>query len=102
MRQLERLAAQRAATRPSVSRGSGGGRGTRKPRSHNSGTLDVFAVLAQISEQLGAAADMRTLLDVTVGIMKDLTQFHRVLIYQFDDLANGEVSDFTGQLSPPL
>lgn len=53
--------------------------------------MDVFAVLAEVIEQLGEAADLDTFLRSCVGIMKDLTQFHRVLIYQFDEAWNGQV-----------
>ncbi|TBU22864.1 hypothetical protein BD311DRAFT_675110 [Dichomitus squalens] len=55
------------------------------------GMMDVFAVMAQINEQLGAAPDLDTFLKVMVGVMKDLTQFHRVLAYQFDEAWNGQV-----------
>ncbi|KAI0785152.1 hypothetical protein C8Q75DRAFT_776169 [Abortiporus biennis] len=55
------------------------------------GMMDVFAVMAQINEQLGAAADLDTFLKVVVGVIKDLTQFHRVLVYQFDEAWNGKV-----------
>ena len=55
------------------------------------GMMDVFAVMAQINEQLGAAPDLDAFLKVTVGVMKDLTQFHRVLMYQFDEAWNGQV-----------
>ncbi|EMD39682.1 histidine kinase [Gelatoporia subvermispora B] len=55
------------------------------------GMMDVFAVMAQINEQLGAAPDLETFLKVTAGVIKDLTQFHRVLVYQFDELWNGQV-----------
>ncbi|KAF8839543.1 hypothetical protein BDN67DRAFT_748905 [Paxillus ammoniavirescens] len=55
------------------------------------GMMDVFSVIGQINEQLGATTDLETCLKVTVGIIKDLTQFHRVMIYQFDEVWNGEV-----------
>lgn len=55
------------------------------------GMMDVFAVMAQINEQLGAAPDLDTFLKVTAGVVKDLTQFHRVLLYQFDEAWNGQV-----------
>ena len=55
------------------------------------GMMDVFAVMAQINEQLGAAPDLDSFLKVTAGVMKDLTQFHRVLLYQFDEAWNGQV-----------
>ncbi|KAJ3715391.1 phytochrome-like protein [Lentinula raphanica] len=53
--------------------------------------MDVFAVMAQINEQLGDAPDLDSFLKVTVGVIKDLTQFHRVLVYQFDEVWNGQV-----------
>ncbi len=59
--------------------------------SHSVGTMDVFAVLAEVIEQLGHAPDLDTLLKTLVGVIKDLTQFHRVLVYQFDDAWNGQV-----------
>lgn len=56
------------------------------------GMMDVFAVMAQINDQLGAANDLDTFLKVTVGVIKDLTQFHRVMVYQFDEVWNGVVT----------
>ncbi|KZT12155.1 uncharacterized protein LAESUDRAFT_720129 [Laetiporus sulphureus 93-53] len=55
------------------------------------GMMDIFAVMAQINEQLGSAPDLDTFLKVVAGVIKDLTQFHRVLVYQFDELWNGRV-----------
>ncbi|EGO23709.1 Fph type histidine kinase [Serpula lacrymans var. lacrymans S7.9] len=54
--------------------------------------MDIFAVMAQINEQLGAAQDLDSCLKVVVGVIKDLTQFHRVLVYQFDEVWNGQVT----------
>ncbi|KAK0201599.1 hypothetical protein DFS33DRAFT_1385902 [Desarmillaria ectypa] len=53
--------------------------------------MDVLAIMAQINEQLGNPLDLETFLKVVVGIIKDLTQFHRVLVYQFDEQWNGQV-----------
>lgn len=53
--------------------------------------MDVFAVMSQINEQLGAANDLDTFLKIVVGVIKDLTQFHRVIVYQFDEMWNGKV-----------
>lgn len=100
MRQAERLAMQRRIM--TMKRGGQGGR----PRigrlfaSVGSGSLDVFSVLGQVNEQLSAATDLQTFLDVVVGIVKDLTQFHRVLIYQFDEIANGQVSSVSEYEQP--
>ncbi len=55
------------------------------------GMMETFAIMGQINEQFDAAPDLDTLLKVVVGIIKDLTQFHRVLIYQFDEVWNGKV-----------
>ncbi|KAG8853487.1 Light-sensor Protein kinase [Serendipita sp. 411] len=55
------------------------------------GTMDVFTLLQEINEQLGRALDLLQLLEIVVGVIKDLTQFHRVLCYQFDDAWNGQV-----------
>ncbi|TCD62103.1 Light-sensor Protein kinase [Steccherinum ochraceum] len=74
---------------PRSSRGSGSARNRRG--GGGVGMMDVFAVMAQINEQLGAATDLDTFLKVVVGVIKDLTQFHRVLVYQFDEVWNGKV-----------
>ncbi|KAJ7578685.1 hypothetical protein C8J56DRAFT_968782 [Mycena floridula] len=55
------------------------------------GIMNVFDVMAQINEQLGAAPDLDSFLHVLVGVIKDLTQFHRVMVYQFDEIWNGQV-----------
>lgn len=63
----------------------------RRPVGGATGTMDVFAVLGQINEQLGAAPDLEQFLKITVGVVQDLCRFHRVLIYQFDEAFNGQV-----------
>jgi len=70
--------------------------------------MDVFSVLTQVGgssyialteltfdageRQLAAAPDLDSFLKVVVGIIKDLCQFHRVLVYQFDEMWNGQVA----------
>ncbi|KAJ7274030.1 phytochrome-like protein [Mycena rebaudengoi] len=54
--------------------------------------VDLVAVLAQMEEQLGATSDLDTFLQVVVGVVKDLTCFHRVMIYQFDTAWNGMIT----------
>ncbi|GBE85224.1 histidine kinase [Sparassis crispa] len=97
---LERLRRTRRSTTDSpASPGSYLERGTFRPRRGAGrrrgagavGMMDVFAVMAQINEQLGAAPDLDTFLKVVAGVVKDLAQFHRVLVYQFDELWNGKV-----------
>jgi hypothetical protein len=72
-------------------RGGGVGGGRRRRGGASVGMMDIFAVMAQINEQFGVAHDMETFLKIVVGVMKDLTQFHRVLVYQFDEAWNGKV-----------
>lgn len=55
------------------------------------GMMDVFAVMGQINDQLGATSSLETFLKVLVGLIKALTHFHRVLVYKFDDAWNGQV-----------
>ncbi|KAF7346045.1 ATP-binding cassette transporter [Mycena sanguinolenta] len=78
----------RRASRARASRAAwaGGGAGA-----GGVGMMDVFAVMAQINEQLGDAPDLTAFLQVVVGVIKDLSQFHRVLVYQFDEAWNGQV-----------
>ncbi|KZO92680.1 hypothetical protein CALVIDRAFT_519984 [Calocera viscosa TUFC12733] len=77
----------------SISRSRRTGHAAHMPQPHNSGvsTMDVFALLSQVDDQWGRAPDLESFLKIVVGIIKDLTQFHRVLIYQFDESWNGQV-----------
>lgn len=77
----------------SVSTARRGARARRPRRAQggSTGTMDVFAVLGQINEQLGSAPDLETFLKITVGVVQDLCRFHRVLLYQFDENFNGQV-----------
>lgn len=99
LRALERM--RRTGMHGDTSSGSGSGTGPsrrsrnrpnrRRPPGSATGTMDVFAVLGQINEQLGSAPDLETFLKITVGVVQDLCRFHRVLIYQFDEAYNGQV-----------
>ena len=72
-------------------RGSRPARRGRRAQGGSTGTMDVFAVLGQINEQLGSATDLEQFLKVCVGVVQDLCRFHRVLLYQFDENYNGQV-----------
>jgi hypothetical protein len=92
---LERM---RRAGRNGESQGRARGRpgmpgSRRRDRQRTAGvdTMDVFAVLAQLNEQLNSAQDLPIFLKIVAGIVKDITQFHRILIYQFDEQWNGQV-----------
>jgi hypothetical protein len=95
LRALERM---RRVSRDPTNMGSAahGGRGPGKrgagAKSSGIGTMDVFSVLAQVNDQLASAPDLDSFLKVVVGVIKDLCQFHRVLVYQFDELWNGQVA----------
>ncbi|KAF2858668.1 hypothetical protein K470DRAFT_259574 [Piedraia hortae CBS 480.64] len=54
-------------------------------------TVDVFDVLSQVQEQMGGARTLDQLLRIIVGIFKDLTGFHRVMMYQFSRDWHGRV-----------
>jgi len=60
-------------------------------RKGNAASMQVFGVLSQIQAQLSHIDDQETLLKVTAGLVKELVGFHRVMVYQFDENANGRV-----------
>jgi light-regulated signal transduction histidine kinase (bacteriophytochrome) len=53
--------------------------------------MEVLSILTQSQEKLGLADSLDTLLNTATGLVKELTGFHRVLIYQFDSRWNGQV-----------
>ena len=53
--------------------------------------MEVFNIMSQVQEQLANAEDLEKFLRVLIGVVKELTGFHRVMIYQFDNLWNGRV-----------
>ncbi|KAJ1021103.1 hypothetical protein NDA16_003889 [Ustilago loliicola] len=70
--------------RPAVLPSTGGGDGT-------GGILDMFGILSQVNDQLAAQKDLNEFLKVLVGIVRDVTLFSRVMIYQFDEAWNGQI-----------
>ncbi|KAL4863603.1 hypothetical protein BDV12DRAFT_177298 [Aspergillus spectabilis] len=60
-------------------------------RKGEAAAMEVFSIVSQIQEQMARANSMETLLDATAGIVKELTGFHRILVYQFDSEFNGKV-----------
>lgn len=65
-------------------------RSARKRRGEQ-GAMQVFDIMSQVQEQLSAAPNLTTFLKILVGIVKELTGFHRVMMYQFDSSFNGKV-----------
>jgi hypothetical protein len=53
------------------------------------GSMDLFHILAEIQKQMTSAPDLKSLLDILVGLVYELTSFHRVMVYQFDEKAAG-------------
>jgi light-regulated signal transduction histidine kinase (bacteriophytochrome) len=65
-------------------------RSARKRRGE-AGAMQVFDIMSQVQEQLASAPNLERFLKILVGIVKELTGFHRVMIYQFDAAFNGKV-----------
>ncbi|KAK5661927.1 hypothetical protein OQA88_10037 [Cercophora sp. LCS_1] len=65
-------------------------RSARKRRGE-AGAMQVFDIMSQVQEQLANAPNLERFLKILIGIVKELTGFHRVMIYQFDSSFNGKV-----------
>lgn len=62
-----------------------------RKRKGEAGAMQVFDIMSQVQEQLASAPNLERFLRVLVGIIKELTGFHRVMVYQFDSSFNGKV-----------
>ncbi|PNS14919.1 Histidine protein kinase 1 [Sphaceloma murrayae] len=62
-----------------------------RKRKGEAAAMEVFNIMSQVQEQLAAAPNLEKFLKVLVGVVKELTGFHRVMIYQFDSAWNGRV-----------
>lgn len=63
-----------------------------RKRSGEAAAIEVFNVLSQVQEQLASAPTLDRFLKVLVGVVRELTGFHRSMIYQLDPTtANGRV-----------
>ncbi|KAJ4407962.1 hypothetical protein N0V91_003628 [Didymella pomorum] len=62
-----------------------------RKRKGEAAAMEVFNIMSQVQEQLAAAPTLEKFLKVLVGVVKELTGFHRVMIYQFDQTFNGRV-----------
>lgn len=51
--------------------------------------MDLFQILSEIQIQLETTTELSELLDKIVGLVYELTGFHRVMVYQFDENAAG-------------
>ncbi|KAL8849834.1 MAG: hypothetical protein Q9221_005172 [Calogaya cf. arnoldii] len=64
---------------------------TARKRKGEAAAMEVFNIMSQVQEQLANAANLESFLKILVGVVKELTGFHRVMIYQFDQAWNGRV-----------
>ena len=62
-----------------------------RKRKGEAAAMEVFNIMSQVQEQLASAPSLDKFLKVLVGVVKELTGFHRVMIYQFDQTWNGRV-----------
>ncbi|KAL8808569.1 MAG: hypothetical protein Q9223_007247 [Gallowayella weberi] len=64
---------------------------TARKRKGEAAAMEVFNIMSQVQEQLANASNLDVFLKILVGVVKELTGFHRVMIYQFDQSWNGRV-----------
>ncbi|KAL8630044.1 hypothetical protein Q9189_004239 [Teloschistes chrysophthalmus] len=64
---------------------------TARKRKGEAAAMEVFNIMSQVQEQLANAPNLDSFLKILVGVVKELTGFHRVMIYQFDQAWNGRV-----------
>jgi len=62
-----------------------------RKRKGEAAAMEVFNIMSQVQEQLASAPNLEKFLKILVGVVKELTGFHRVMIYQFDNSFNGRV-----------
>jgi hypothetical protein len=52
-------------------------------------SMDIFNAMAQAQQQLASTRTLGQVMDLVVGIIAELTGFHRVMFYRFDAQKNG-------------
>lgn len=62
-----------------------------RKRKGEAAAMEVFNIMSQVQEQLASASTLDSFLKTLVGVIKELTGFHRVMVYQFDQEWNGRV-----------
>ncbi|PWN53617.1 hypothetical protein IE53DRAFT_137357 [Violaceomyces palustris] len=90
LKALTRMRRPAASTRGGRLRGRRG-KSTKGGADGAGGLLDMIGVLSQVNEQFSAQTELQSFLKVVVGIVRDITNFSRVMVYQFDELWNGQV-----------
>lgn len=62
-----------------------------RARKGEAAVMEVYSIMSQVQEQLAIAPNLDIFLKVLVGVVKELTGFNRIMIYQFDQAWNGKV-----------
>lgn len=60
--------------------------------SSNTSPMEIFEILEQVQDRLSETTSMSSLLRVVVAIVKEITRYQRVMVYQFDSAYNGKVA----------
>jgi hypothetical protein len=61
----------------------------RRKRQSGASSMDIFNAMTQAQQQLASAKSVQQVLDIVVGLISELTGFHRVMFYRFDSQKNG-------------
>jgi light-regulated signal transduction histidine kinase (bacteriophytochrome) len=54
----------------------------KRRQQRNKSPMEHFSILSQVNEQLAGATDLKTFVKIVVGVFKEITGFHRVMVYQ--------------------
>jgi len=63
----------------------------RRKRHQAVSSMDIFNAMTQAQQQLASSQTTQSVLDTVVGLISELTGFHRVMFYRFDSKMNGVV-----------
>jgi light-regulated signal transduction histidine kinase (bacteriophytochrome) len=55
-------------------------------------SIETVKIITRIQHQFTACKSLQDLLDCTVGVVQELTDFDRVMVYQFDEENNGKIA----------
>lgn len=64
---------------------------TRQKKQNEVSSMEVLRIMNQAQQQIVSAKSVQQVLDIVVGIVADLSGFHRVMLYRFDSQMNGAV-----------
>jgi light-regulated signal transduction histidine kinase (bacteriophytochrome) len=61
----------------------------RRRKQKTMSSMDIFNAMTQSQQQLASSASVQDVLDKVVGLISELSGFHRVMMYRFDSEKNG-------------